>query len=216
MVYAFDEHFILPLSHDEVVHGKGSLFGKMPGDDWQKHANLRLYYAFMYAHPGKKLIFMGGELAQVREWNHDWELDWGLIQEPLHGGMQQLFRDLNHIYRAEPALFEVDFSGNGFEWIDHTDADQGVIAFQRLASDDSPPVIVVCNLTPIVRDGYRVGVSEPGDYLEILNTDAAHYGGSNVGNAGRVGAESVGAHGRDWSLELALPPLATVYLRRDV
>ena len=214
LVYAFDEHFILPLSHDEVVHGKGSLIGKMPGDEWQKHANLRLYYAFMYAHPGKKLIFMGGELGQIREWNHDWELDWGLIQNPLHGGMQQMMKDLNHVYAAEPALFEVDFSGDGFEWIDHMDADQGVIAFQRRPSDGSSGVIVVCNLTPIVREVYRVGVTEAGEYREILNTDAADYGGGNVGNAGRVTAVQVGAHGRDWSLELALPPLATLYLKR--
>jgi 1,4-alpha-glucan branching enzyme len=213
LVYAFDEHFILPLSHDEVVHGKGSLIGKMPGDEWQKAANLRLYFAFMYAHPGKKLLFMGSEIAQVREWNHDWELDWGLLQEPLHAGMQKLMQDLNHIYAAQPALYELDFAPAGFEWIDHTDADQGVIAFRRRGAEGQE-VVVVCNLTPVVRQGYRLGVDQGGDYRELLNTDAELYGGSNVGNAGRVGAEEIGAHGKHWSLSLALPPLATLYLRR--
>jgi 1,4-alpha-glucan branching enzyme len=213
LVYAFDEHFILPLSHDEVVHGKGSLFGKMPGDEWQKAANLRLYLAFMYAHPGKKLLFMGAELGQVREWNHDWELDWGLLQEPLHGGIQRLLRDLNRVYSEQPALYELDFEHAGFEWIDYTDAEQGVIAFRRRGAD-AADVIAVCNMTPVVRHGYRLGVDGAGRYEELVNTDAEVYGGSNVGNQGRVEAEQVGAHGRPWSLPLVLPPLATLYLQR--
>jgi 1,4-alpha-glucan branching enzyme len=214
LVYAFDEHFILPLSHDEVVHGKGSLFGKMPGDDWQKAANLRLYFAFMYAHPGKKLLFMGAELGQIREWNHDWELDWGLLQQPLHGGVQRLLKDLNGVYAAAPALHQVDFSADGFEWIDHTDADHGVLAFRRRPLK-GPDVLVVCNMTPVVRHGYRLGVNASGHYRELLNTDAEAYGGSNVGNAGGVVAEQVRAHGREWSLPLVLPPLGTVYLQRS-
>jgi 1,4-alpha-glucan branching enzyme len=213
LVYAFDEHFILPLSHDEVVHGKGSLLGKMPGDEWQKAANLRLYLAFMYAHPGKKLLFMGAELGQVREWNHDWELDWGLLQEPLHGGIQRLLRDLNRVYSEQPALYELDFEHAGFEWIDYTDAEQGVIAFRRRGAD-AADVIAVCNMTPVVRHGYRLGVDGAGRYEELVNTDAEVYGGSNVGNQGRVEAEEVGAHGRPWSLPLVLPPLATLYLQR--
>ena len=167
----------------------------------------------MFAHPGKKLLFMGSELAQIREWNHDWELDWGLIQEPLHGGMQRLLQDLNRVYVEVGALHEVDFVPAGFEWIDHADADQGVIAFRRIAADGRD-IVVVCNLTPVVRQGYRVGVELPGDYREVLNTDAELYGGSNVGNAGRVRAEEIGAHGKPRSLSLALPPLATLYVQR--
>jgi 1,4-alpha-glucan branching enzyme len=167
----------------------------------------------MYAHPGKKLLFMGSEIAQVREWNHDWELDWGLLQDPLHAGMQTLMHDLNHVYSAQPALYEVDFAPAGFEWIDHADADQGVIAFRRRGADGQE-VLVVCNLTPVVRHGYRLGVDQGGDYRELLNTDAELYGGSNVGNAGGVGAEEIGAHGKHWSLSLTLPPLATLYLQR--
>jgi 1,4-alpha-glucan branching enzyme len=213
LVYAFDEHFILPLSHDEVVHGKGSLIGKMPGDDWQKHANLRLYYAFMYAHPGKKLLFMGGEIGQYREWNHDAQLDWFLLDNERHRGLQRMMTDLNRIYRAEPALYEVDYSPAGFEWVDHTDAERGVISFLRFAGERRQHVLVVSNLTPVVRQDYRVGVPLPGTYREIFNTDAEIYGGSNVGNQGGRHADAVPSHGRPHSLSLVLPPLATVFLR---
>ncbi len=214
MVYAYDERFVLPLSHDEVVYGKGSLLGKMPGDDWQKYANLRLYYGFMYAHPGKKLLFMGCEIGQVREWNHDGELDWFLLENAPHEGLQTLVRDLNRLYAATPALFELDDSPEGFEWLDYTDADQGVVSFVRYpAGRRDDHVIVVSNLTPVVRHDYRIGVPGDSGYEEVLNTDSEFYGGSNVGNAGGLEAEPVAAHGRDYSLSVTLPPLATVYLK---
>jgi 1,4-alpha-glucan branching enzyme len=215
LVYAFDEHFILPLSHDEVVHGKGSLMGKMPGDEWQKHANLRLYYAFMYGHPGKKLLFMGGEFGQIREWNHDAQLDWYLLDNPRHAGLQRLVADLNRVYRSQPALHEADDSSRGFAWIDHTDAEQSVLSFVRYAQDPSDYVVVVCNMTPIVRSGYRLGVPEQIRFREIINTDAELYGGSNVGNTGGLDADPIAAHGRPASLDLTLPPLSTLMLRPD-
>ncbi len=214
MVYAYDERFVLPLSHDEVVYGKGSLLGKMPGDDWQKYANLRLYYGFMYGHPGKKLLFMGGEIGQVREWNHDGELDWFLLENAPHKGLQALVRDLNRLYTQTPALFQLDDSPEGFEWLDYTDADQGVVSFVRYPGGQRKDhVIVVSNLTPVVRHEYRIGVPGTSRYEEILNTDSEFYGGSNAGNAGGLDAEPVPAHGRDHSLSVTLPPLATVYLR---
>jgi 1,4-alpha-glucan branching enzyme len=213
LVYAFDEHFVLPLSHDEVVHGKGSLMGKMPGDEWQKHANLRLYFAYMYAHPGKKLLFMGGEFGQIREWNHDGQLDWYLLENPRHDGLRRLVADLNGLYRSLPALHELDCESAGFQWIDHADAEQGVLSFVRKGSDPADHVLVVCNMTPMVRQNYRIGVPASGRYEEVLNTDAGIYGGGNIGNQGAVAADDVPAHDFHTSLVLILPPLATTYLR---
>lgn len=213
LVYAFNENFILPLSHDEVVHGKGSLINKMPGDEWQKLANLRLYYAFMYGHPGKQLLFMGGELAQYREWNHDIALDWDLLENPAHQGVQTLVRDLNALYKETPALYEVDFEPAGFEWIEGGDQENSVVSFLRRGRNPEDFVLVVCNFTPIVRHGYRVGTPEGGTYTEALNTDAETYGGSGVGNGGKLEAEAIPASGRNYSLQLTLPPLAAVILR---
>ncbi len=210
--YAFSENFILPLSHDEVVHGKGSLLGKMPGDRWQKFANLRAYLAFMWTHPGKKLLFMGGEFAQEREWNHDASLDWHLIAEPQHRGVQALVRDLNKLYLATPSLYELDCEAEGFEWIEADDANRSVLAYLRRGRNDSKPVLVVCNFTPVVRRDYRIGVPIPGTWEERLNTDAAIYCGSNVGNSGQVEATDVGWHGMQASLLLTIPPLATIVL----
>jgi len=215
MVYAFNENFVLPLSHDEVVHGKGSLLGKMPGDRWQKFANLRAYFGFMFAHPGKKLLFMGGEFAQVREWNHDHSLDWHLLDDPAHAGVQRLVHDLNHLYRATPALHQRDFTPDGFEWIEHGDAQRSVLAFARRGADAQRIVVAVCNFTPTVQHGYRVGVPAPGVYRECINTDSAHYGGSNVGTRyGEVTAEPIAWHGLPYSIGITLPPLATVLFER--
>jgi 1,4-alpha-glucan branching enzyme len=211
--YAFSENFVLPLSHDEVVHGKGSLIGRMPGDRWQKFANLRAYFGFMWTHPGKKLLFMGGEFAQEREWNHDHSLDWHLLGDSLHAGVQSLVRDLNRLYRETPALHVKDVESSGFEWIQATDADNSVYAYVRHGRSEDAPVLVVCNFTPVVRHGYRLGVSRPGAWIERLNTDAASYGGSNVGNSGAVYAEPSPWQGRSASLSLTLPPLATIVLQ---
>jgi 1,4-alpha-glucan branching enzyme len=212
MVYAYHENFVLPLSHDEVVHGKGSLLGKMPGDRWQRFANLRAYYGFMFGHPGKKLLFMGCEFAQEREWNHDRSLDWHLLADRPHAGMHRLVHDLNRLYRATPALWQRDFDAGGFEWIDHDDAQRSVLSFIRRGTSPRSFVVVVSNFTPTVHHGYRVGVPEPGTYRERLNTDSEHYGGSNVGTTyGQVTAQAVPWHGRPHSLELTLPPLATVF-----
>ena len=213
LLYAFTENFVLPLSHDEVVHGKGSLIGKMPGDRWQKFANLRAYFGFMWTHPGKKLLFMGGEFAQEREWNHDQSLDWHLLDDSLHRSMQSLVRDLNHLYRSTPALHARDVDPGGFEWLNATDADQSVYAYLRHGGPDDPPVLVVCNFTPVVRENYRLGVPRAGEWVEALNTDAGHYGGSNVGNSGSVRAEAAPWQGRSASISLTLPPLATLVLR---
>ena len=211
IVYAWNENFVLPLSHDEVVHGKGSLHGKMPGDDWQKFANLRALYAYTYGHPGKKLLFMGNELGQVLEWNHDTSLDWHLLdQGPYHAGLQRLVRDLNRVYRAEPALHQRDFDPSGFEWIDLTDVDHSVMAFLRRGHDPGDVVVVVCNFTPVRRTGYRVCVPHAGYWRELINTDAIEYGGSGVGNFGGVQADDVAWHGRPASLRLDLPPLGIV------
>ncbi|MGH8272417.1 MAG: alpha amylase C-terminal domain-containing protein, partial [Gammaproteobacteria bacterium] len=211
LLYAFSENFVLPLSHDEVVHGKGSLIGKMPGDSWQKFANLRAYFGFMWGHPGKKLLFMGGEFAQSREWNHDASLDWHLLDHAPHRGMQNLVRDLNHCYREWPALHRRDCEPEGFEWLVVEDAEQSVFAFLRRGEAGDAPVLVVSNFTPVPRHGYRIGVPQAGHWREIMNSDAAPYGGSNLGNAGGVETESVAAHGRAQSLSLSLPPLATVF-----
>ena len=215
LLYAFTENFILPLSHDEVVHGKGSLLGKMPGDRWQRFANLRAYFAFMWGHPGKKLLFMGGEFGQEREWNHDHSLDWHLLEDPMHRGLCDLVRDLNKAYRGVPALHERDCEAGGFEWIVSDDDDNSVIAWLRRGDDDGRPVVVVANFTPVPRPAYRLGVPLPGFYKEIVNTDAAGYGGANVGNLGGLWAEGGESHGRPFSITLTVPPLATVYLERQ-
>ena len=213
LLYAFSENFVLPLSHDEVVHGKGSLINKMPGDYWQKFANLRALYGFMWAHPGKKLLFMGGEFAQFNEWNDAGSLDWNLLEFPQHDGIRALIRDLNTLYRKTPALYEIDFDHHGFEWISANDSDNSVIAFLRRGKDPSRGMLCVCNFTPVMREGYRIGAPGPGTYYERLNTDSQYYGGSNVGNPfGCIDAEPILAHGRDWSISLTLPPLATVFL----
>jgi 1,4-alpha-glucan branching enzyme len=212
LIYAFSENFILPLSHDEVVHGKGSLLGKMPGDRWQKFANLRAYLAFMWTHPGKKLLFMGGEFGQEREWNHDQSLDWHLLADASHRGIHLLVRDLNHIYRSLPSLHRLDCEPSGFEWIEASDAAQSVFAYLRKGGEGTAPVVVVCNFTPVVRQGFRLGVPIRGQWIERMNTDGAVYGGSNVGNLGGVEAEEIAAHGRPYSIELTLPPLATIVL----
>ncbi|MBV9078557.1 MAG: alpha amylase C-terminal domain-containing protein, partial [Methylobacteriaceae bacterium] len=214
MVYAYSERFVLPLSHDEVVHGKGSLLTKMAGDDWQKFANLRALYAMMWGYPGKKLLFMGGEFGQEREWNHDRSLDWHLTGDPLHRGLQALVRDLNGAIRALPALYEKDSEAAGFQWLVADDAENSVIAWARRGDDPDRPVIVVSNFTPVPREGYRIGVPCPGFYREVVNTDAALYGGSNMGNGGGVAAEEAESHGQAYSLTLTLPPLATLILAR--
>ncbi len=204
-----------PLSHDEVVHGKGSLLGKMPGDDWQRFANLRSLYGFMWAYPGKKLLFMGGEFGQSGEWNHDRSLDWHLLDAgPYHRGVQALVRDLNRLYRDEPALHALDHDPAGFAWMDCNDADQSVISFCRFPAAGGAPVLCVANFTPVPRQGYRVGVPHPGQWVEVLNTDGARYGGSDVGNGGGVWAEPVPAHGQPCSLRLTLPPLGVVLFRQ--
>ncbi|GHA25382.1 1,4-alpha-glucan branching enzyme GlgB [Devosia pacifica] len=213
--YAFSENFVLPLSHDEVVHGKGSMIGKMPGDRWQKFANLRAYYAFMWTHPGKKLLFMGCEFGQEREWNHDQSLDWHLLDDPLHKGVQSLIGDLNRIYRDLPALHQLDCDPDGFEWIDASDTANSVFLYMRKGRDGVPPVVVACNMTPVVRPDYRVGVPSGGRWREVFNSDAEHYGGSNVGNGGYLNAEDQSWHGREASLRLTLPPLATILLVPD-
>ena len=209
LLYAFQEQFMLVLSHDEVVHGKGSLINKMPGDTWQKFANLRLLYAWMYGHPGKKLLFMGGEFGQWSEWNHNRSLDWHLLDDPLHDGLKRLVQHLNWLYTHEPALYEQDDSYDGFQWIDFRDADQSVVSFQRISKAGSRIVFVV-NATPVVREGYRIGVSQQGFYREVLNTDAQTYGGSNQGNYGGVWSEPHGWQGQGNSLVLKLPPLSVV------
>ncbi|MCX7843798.1 MAG: 1,4-alpha-glucan branching protein GlgB [Candidatus Bipolaricaulota bacterium] len=212
-LYAWTENFVLPLSHDEVVHGKGSLLGKMPGDPWQKLANLRLLLGYMYAVPGKKLLFMGGEFGQEREWSHEGELDWWLLSRPEHAGLQLWVKDLNRVYREEPALHELDCEPQGFQWVIADDADSGVLAFLRKAQDPRRCVLVAAHFTPVVRPGYRVGVPFPGFWEEVLNSDAREYGGSGVGNLGGVWAEAVPAQGFPWSLPLTLPPLAVLFLR---
>ncbi|MEW6325400.1 MAG: 1,4-alpha-glucan branching protein GlgB [Nitrospirota bacterium] len=213
--YAFTENFILPLSHDEVVHGKGSLLGKMPGDEWQRFANLRLLYGAMYGHPGKKLLFMGGEFGQVPEWRHEESLEWHVLQYPLHAGLQRWVRDLNRVYRAEPALHELDFELDGFAWLDSQDWEQSVVAFLRKGKTTRGVVAVVANFTPVPRLQYRIGVPCGGYWKELLNSDAALYGGSNLGNGGGVHAEPAPWHGRDYSLSLTVPPLGVIFLKSE-
>jgi 1,4-alpha-glucan branching enzyme len=213
LLYAFSENYILPLSHDEVVHGKGSLLDKMPGDAWQKFANLRLLFGQQYAQPGKKLLFMGGEFGQGREWNHDASLDWHLTEYPPHAGVQRWVSDLNRLYRSEPALHVYDCNPAGFEWVDCSDAENSILSFLRKGPKPADTVLVVCSFTPVPRSEYRVGVPHGGYWKELLNGDAAEYGGSGVGNLGGVEAEQAEFHGKPWSLRLTLPPLATVFFK---
>ena len=214
MLYAWNENFILPFSHDEVVHGKGAMLDKIPGDEWQKAATLRALYAYMFVHPGKKLLFMGSEFGQWREWNHDESLDWHLTSEPIHGGLQRFVADLNRLYAGERSLHEVDFEASGFEWIDCNDHESSVISLIRRARDPNDWIVAVMNWTPVVRQGYRIGVPEEGFYTELINSDAWPYAGSNVGNSGGVGSENVPAHGHQQSLLLTLPPLSALMLKK--
>ena len=214
LMYAFSENYILPLSHDEVVHGKRSLLEKMPGDRWQKFANLRLLYGYMFGHPGKKLLFMGGEFGQWREWDVASSLDWHLLQDEPHRQLHRYVRDLNHFYLAEPALYECDFEPSGFEWIDFRDWESSVVAFLRRARREVPFLIFVCNFTPVPRPGYRLGVPEPGDYREVFNSDRPEYGGSGYGNPEPLRAEPIPWSDRPYSIRLTLPPLAVIILKR--
>jgi 1,4-alpha-glucan branching enzyme len=209
-LYAFSENFVLPLSHDEVVHGKGSLLARMPGDDWQRFANLRLLFGYQWTHPGKKLVFMGQEFGQRSEWSHEAGPDWAALEDPRHAGVGRLVRDLNRLYRERPALHRHDFEAEGFAWIDCQDREQSVVAFLRRAGPEF--VVVLLNMTPVVRENYRVGVPAGGDYRELLNTDSSLYGGGNVGNLGLVRASPEPFHGLPHSLRLTLPPLAAVLL----
>ncbi|HEY5294275.1 MAG TPA: 1,4-alpha-glucan branching protein GlgB, partial [Gaiellaceae bacterium] len=213
LVYAWNENFILPLSHDEVVHGKGSLLEKLPGDRWQQLANLRALYAYMWAHPGKQLLFMGGELATPWEWADGGELPWQLLDDPAHAGVRDLIRELNAIYRDEPALWEVDFSPDGFRWIESNDAANNVLAFARIVKGGERQLVCVANLSPVPREGYRVGLPHGGAWSEALNTDSSYYGGSGVGNLGGVEAEEIPWHGQPYSALLTLPPLGVLWLR---
>jgi 1,4-alpha-glucan branching enzyme len=210
LLYAFTENFVLPISHDEVVYGKKSLLSKMPGDEWQKFANVRAFLAYMYAHPGKKLLFMGTEIGDYNEWNHDASVPWDLLQYPVHSGLQRFVRELNHLYRSHPALYEVDFDYRGFEWIDITDIEKSIISFLRRAADPSDCIVFACNFTPVPREHYSVGVPVAGYYREILNSDSAHYGGSNMGNGGGVMSSNFKSHGRPYTISITLPPLAVV------
>jgi 1,4-alpha-glucan branching enzyme len=210
--YAYSENFVLPLSHDEVVYGKGSLLGKMYGDEWQQFANLRLLFGYMWTHPGKQLLFMGGELGQRREWQHDESLEWHVLQYPLHAGVQRWVSDLNRVYRETPALHELDFSPQGFEWVDCNDTEASVLSFLRKNRNDDEVALIICNFTPVPRQNYRVGVPFGGRWLERLNSDARDYGGSGIGNFGAVEAAPLPAHGRYYSLMLRLPPLAALIL----
>jgi 1,4-alpha-glucan branching enzyme len=215
MLYAFHENFVLPLSHDEVVHGKGSLIGKMPGDDWQKFANLRLLFAYMYAQPAKKLLFMGGEIGQGREWAHDGSVEWNLLEHALHAGLQRWIAELNGLYRSEPALHELDCEPAGFEWIDCSDAEGSLISLIRKGRSIDDVVLVACNFTPVPRHNYRVGAPLRGFWREILNSDATDYGGSGAGNLGGVETVPISLHGRPYSLTITLPPLAAVFFKSE-
>jgi len=213
--YAFTENFFLPLSHDEVVHGKGALIGKMPGDEWQRYANLRLLFGYMYGHPGKKLLFMGGEFAQWKEWNHDESLEWHVLQYPFHQGMQKWVKDLNHLYRTEQAMYGLDFSVVGFEWMDSHDWEQSIISFIRKDKDTDKIILIVCNFTPVPRHNYKVGVLREGFWREVLNSDAEIYGGSGCGNSGGVEASAKPVHGRKHSISLTLPPLSVLFFKNS-
>jgi 1,4-alpha-glucan branching enzyme len=214
MLYAFTENFVLPLSHDEVVHMKGSLISKMPGDDRQKAANLRAMFTYMYTQPGKKLMFMGGEFGQWREWNHDSSLDWDATQHEFHATIQRFSADLNHLYASEPALYELDTDPAGFEWVDANDSDSSSITYMRRGRETAD-VLIAINFTPIVRYNYRVGVPGAGIWREVLNSDATQYGGSGQGNMGGMTTTPIPLHGRPYSLNLTLPPLGAVILRHE-
>ncbi|HEX4266816.1 MAG TPA: 1,4-alpha-glucan branching protein GlgB [Steroidobacteraceae bacterium] len=213
--YAFSENFVLPLSHDEVVHGKGSLLGKMSGDEWRQFASLRLLFGYMWTHPGKKLLFMGGEFGQKREWQHDESLEWHVLQYPLHEGVRRWVRDLNHVYRRTPALYQRDFTPNGFQWIDCNNSDESVLVYLRTGNDPADVALIACNFTPVPRDNYRIGVPRGGWWRERLNSDAADYGGSGIGNFGGLEASPLPSHGMTHSVALRLPPLAALVLTPD-
>lgn len=213
LIYAFSENFVLPLSHDEVVYGKGSLVGKMPGDQWQRNANMRLLFGYMYGHPGKKLIFMGAEFGQWREWSHDESLEWNVLQYPSHYKLQRWIKDLNHLYKSEPAMYEIDFEHGGFQWVDCGDWEHSIVSFLRRGKTTRDIILIVCNFTPVPRYKYKVGVPHGGYWKEILNSDAEIYGGGNHGNFGGIKAAPVPFHGRDHSLSLTLPPLSVSFFK---
>jgi 1,4-alpha-glucan branching enzyme len=213
-LYMHSENFILPFSHDEVVHGKGALLDKMPGDAWQKYATLRVLYGYMYGHPGKKLLFMGSEFGQWREWNHDRSLDWHLLDDPAHAAMRAYVQALNALHHAEPALHEVDFDPSGFRWIDCNDNENSIVSLVRYARDPHDFVVMICSFTPVPRADYRIGVPEPGFYSELLNSDSAVFGGGNVGNGGGIASAPIAAHGFDQSLSLTVPPLGCLVLKK--
>ena len=206
---------MLPLSHDEVVHGKGSLVGKMPGDEWQRFANLRLLFGYMYAQPGKKLLFMGDEFGQVREWAHDTSLEWHVLQYPVHLVVQRWVEQLNRVYREQPALHELDNDSTGFEWIDCNDSGASIVSLLRKGKSERERIVIVCNFTPVPREGYRLGVPSGGFWRELLNSDANDYAGGGMGNKGGVQAEAKPVHGRPFSLPLTLPPLAALFLKAE-
>jgi 1,4-alpha-glucan branching enzyme len=213
-LYMHTENFILPFSHDEVVHGKRSMLDKMPGDVWQKHATLRTLYGYMYGHPGKKLLFMGSEFGQWREWSHDRSLDWHLLDDPMHAALRRFVQDLNWHYHAEPALYECDFQPEGFRWIDCHDHENSVVSIVRYARDPDDFVVMIFNFTPVARTAYRIGVPSAGSYAELLNSDSDLYGGGNVGNGGAIDTEPFASHGFDQSLQLTVPPLGCLLLKR--
>jgi 1,4-alpha-glucan branching enzyme len=215
ILYAFTENFALPLSHDEVVHGKGSLLSQMSGLGMEKFSNLRLLFGYMFAHPGKKSFFMGGEIGQWKEWNHEESLDWHLLQYSQHQGIQRLVKDLNNLYKTEPALHELDFHYKGFGWIHLQDWEQSIISFARFGKTSDSVILMVCNFTPIPRYHYQIGVPREGFWKEVLNSDASIYGGSNIGNSGGVNASSLGMHGQPASIFLTLPPLAVLYFKNE-
>jgi 1,4-alpha-glucan branching enzyme len=213
-LYAFTENFVLPISHDEVVHGKSSLLQKMPGDEWQQFANVRAFLGYMYTHPGKKLLFMGSEIGVREEWNYNSSMPWHLLTFDPHRKLQAYMRALNQLYRSEPALYEVDFHYSGFEWVDFHHSEGSVIAFIRRSDQGRSWVFIACNFTPVVRQGYRLGVPEKGLYEEILNSDAGAFGGGNVGNGGMISTDSIASHGHPQSICLTMPPLAVVVLKK--
>jgi len=215
MLYAYGENFVLPLSHDEVVHGKGSLLRKMPGDDWQKFANLRLLFGYMYAQPAKKLLFMGGEFGAWSEWYHETGLEWHLLDYQLHAGLQRWVTELNRLYQGEPALHELDFNPAGFQWIDCNDARQSTLSLMRKGRSQESTLIIACNFTPVPRYNYRVGAPGGGFWTELMNSDAKEYGGSGQGNMGGVEAAPISFHGQPFSLNLTLPPLGIVFMKRE-
>ncbi|MEQ8574578.1 MAG: alpha amylase C-terminal domain-containing protein, partial [Fulvivirga sp.] len=216
LAYAFTENFMLPLSHDEVVHGKGPLIGRMPGDEWQRFANLRLLYGWMYTHPGTKLLFMGGEIGQTSEWKHDNSVEWHLLDHPPHQGIKAMVTGINKLYTSEPAMYELGFSSDGFEWIELNDAQNSVLSYMRKGTKEKDTLIIVANFTPVVRENYRVGVSKAGAWKEIFNSDAAEYGGSGLLNKKAIKTAKTPYHGRDNSLQLNVPPLGITVLKKVV